>query len=192
MTSIPKFQNRVKWLASSVTIAFLSSLAQIADVQEEYRLYLLIFEILALTLAAGILIVVAVDGWYLKTWPSGIPMALLVISTISYIALICWFNGYLFKRSVINAVFLDDFSSMRLRLFEDGKYVLIDDWMFGTNRYTGHYSWNGDTIKLPYPPIPGRDFIALKMLVDRKARRIYFRRKIDGSYERGFYYFEID
>ncbi len=110
---------------------------------------------------------------------------LLVTSTIVYMS----FNGGFWGEKIISATFLDDRSSMRLKLYKNGKYVLVSDWMFGDKRYIGNYRIETDTIYFDNYPLGDNDFVSKKLVLVNDS--IYFRLLPDGQYDKHFYYFKI-
>ncbi|MCJ8165405.1 hypothetical protein MKJ04_11175 [Pontibacter sp. E15-1] len=101
-------------------------------------------------------------------------------------------NGMFEGGKILDAAFLDDRSRMDLALYENGTYIIFSNWMFGEERFEGKYSLEGDTIKFLTTPVIDTDFIAQEAIIDRKEKKIYFRKNLDGSYMKDFYYFQID
>jgi hypothetical protein len=101
-------------------------------------------------------------------------------------------NGIFWGEKIIDAAFLDDRSRMDLELYENGKYLIYSNWLFGENRFEGNYKLNGDTIVFTKTPVTDNDFIEQKIIIDRSARKIYFRKDNEGNYDKSFYYFQID
>lgn len=101
-------------------------------------------------------------------------------------------NGMFWGEKIIDSAFLDDRSRMDLELYENGKYLIYSNWLFGENRFEGNYKLNGDTIVFNKTPVTDNDFIAQKIVIDRTAKKIYFRKGSDGNYDKSFYYFQID
>ena len=95
-------------------------------------------------------------------------------------------------KKIIESAFLDDRSRMDLELYENGKYLIYSNWFFGENRFEGNYKLNGDTIIFAKTPVTDNDFIEQKIVIDRSEKKIYFRKGINESYDKSFYYFQID
>ncbi|MBD1396198.1 hypothetical protein H9Q13_03390 [Pontibacter sp. JH31] len=100
-------------------------------------------------------------------------------------------NGMFEGGKILDAAFLDDRSRIDIALYENGKYIIFSNWMFGEERFEGKYKLEGDTIKFLTTPVIDNDFIAQEAIIDRKEKKIYFRKNIDGNYIKDFYYFQI-
>ncbi|NEU08627.1 hypothetical protein GZH53_09920 [Flavihumibacter sp. R14] len=100
-------------------------------------------------------------------------------------------NGMLWGKEIIDSAFIDDRSRMDLTLYENGKFLIYSNWLFGEDRFEGTYKLNGDTIIFDKFPVTDNDFIGQKIIIDRTERKIYFRKGKDGNYDKSFYYFQI-
>ena len=98
-------------------------------------------------------------------------------------------NGFFWGKKIIEAAFLDDRSRMDLTLFENGRYLIKSNWLFGEETFTGKYQMKGDTIEFEKYPVIENDAVAKRII--RKNNKIYFNLNNSGNYDTTFYYFQI-
>jgi len=79
---------------------------------------------------------------------------------------------------------------MDLTLFENGRYLIKSNWLFGEETFTGKYQMKGDTIEFEKYPVIENDAVAKRII--RKNNKIYFNLNNQGKYDTTFYYFQID
>jgi len=124
--------------------------------------------------------------------PSKLSILILIMLLTGSVGIYGSRNGMFWGKKIISSRFQDDMSGMDLDLYENGKYTIYSNWMLGENRFEGNYILNGDTIIFTRTPVVENDFIEQKIVIDRLAKKIYFRKEQDGSYDKSFYYFQID
>ena len=140
----------------------------------------------------GLLFLIVANTYKTKVFLNTTLSLLICAITFCFIITFGYRNGWFEGQMVMDAAFLDDRSRMDLELYKNGKYIIYSNWLFGEERFEGEYTMQGDTIKFATTPVTDNDFIAQKVLIDRKENRIYFHKLSDGQYEKDFYYFQID
>ena len=119
-------------------------------------------------------------------WTLTFCLILLVSMPLNY----CYRNGFFWGKKIIEAAFLDDRSRMDLTLYENGRFLINSNWLFGDETFTGKYHLKGDTIEFTKYPVIDNDFVAKRII--RKDKKIYFRLSDSLHYDTTFYYFQID
>jgi hypothetical protein len=159
---------------------------------------LLMYEIfidIPLILLLGGSIVVFVKLLILATKQKRLPNKFIVLGTLVIIILFLLTygvrNGAFYGEKIIDSAFLDDRSRIDLTLYENGKYIIFSNWLFGEERFQGTYKIKGDTIYFDNYPLKN-NFIAKKIVINKKEKKIYFKKNKNGKYDRSFYYFQID
>jgi len=159
---------------------------------------LLMYEIfidIPLILLLGGSIVVFVKLLILATKQKRLPNKFIVLGTLVIIILFLLTygvrNGAFYGEKIIDSAFLDDRSRIDLTLYENGKYTIFSNWLFGEERFQGTYKIKGDTIYFDNYPLKN-NFIAKKIVINKKEKKIYFKKNKNGKYDRSFYYFQID
>ena len=159
---------------------------------------LLMYEIfidIPLILLLGGSIVVFVKLLILATKQKRLPNKFIALGTLVIIILFLLTygvrNGAFYGEKIIDSAFLDDRSRIDLTLYENGKYTIFSNWLFGEERFQGTYKIKGDTIYFDNYPLKN-NFIAKKIVINKKEKKIYFKKNKNGKYDRSFYYFQID
>ena len=125
-----------------------------------------------------------------KQLPSIITVVIFFLIISSYILIERNSIELFLGKKVLEASFLDDRSRMDLTLYENKKYVIHSNWMFGSENFTGKYNMHGDTIEFEKYPVTDNNFIAKTII--RRGCKIYFFINKKGLYDTDFYYFKID
>ena len=137
--------------------------------------------------AVGLLGATLISTYEKGGTPNKIKLTIICLLLCGSLGVYTNFNGGFWGGKILSAEFLDDRSAMRLRLFQNGKYILVSDWMFGDTRSEGNYHMEADTIYFEGYPLPDSDFVPQKILIQKD--KIYFGLLPDGQYEKSFYYF---
>ncbi len=189
MRKIQKFSN---YLITFLGVSLVLYIVEINDWILSYEIFidLLFIPIIISFIVFFILTIIELNKS--RQAPSIISISIFAVFLITFVFLYGYRNGLFFGKKIIDSSFLDDRSRMDLKLYENGKYIIFSNWLFGENRFEGNYKLNGDTIVFNKTPVTDNDFISKKIIINRKENRIYFRKKKDGNYDKSFYYFQIN
>lgn len=105
------------------------------------------------------------------------------------------YGSEIFKSEVIlEAILIDDLSSITIKLRADNTFDTIVHGMFGyVERLSGEYRLNQDTIIFHEPPYLN-DFIPNKLIIDKRDSALYFNKLDSVEFDRTksfVNYFEI-
>ncbi len=185
-------KNTLTWniILLATPIVILSYIIDEYDLIIDYELLVSFIWVLGAVGIVGLILASIVISIEKKDRPSR--WKILIICFYIILSSVIYFssNGGFWVVKLIDATFLDDRSRLHLRLYENGNYILISDYMFGTERYTGIYIMNNDTIVLNDNPLVKNKFMSKKII--KANDKIYFLLKPNGKYDKDFYYFEID
>lgn len=124
--------------------------------------------------------------------PKAITTVALASVAITSVLLFGYRSGWFWGNRILNAAFIDERSRMDLELYQNGKFIIASNWFFGEERFEGTYKISSDTIIFDKYPVVDNDFIAKEIIINRPAKKVYFRKDADGKYDTSFYYFQID
>jgi hypothetical protein len=190
--TLKNMHKHFKLLLLLLAISFTSYIIVILDLLLLYEIFIDIILVLTLWGAIGLLAVTINEIFKYKQLPKTLLSITFIILSGSYILTYEIRNGAFAGPKYLDAAFLDDRSRMDLTLYENGKFVIYSNWLFGEDRYDGIYHLKGDTIVFDKYPVLDNDFISKEILINRTENKIYFRKNKDGIYDESFYYFQID
>lgn len=188
---ITTLQKEFNILLLALSIAFGLYIIEIKDWLVMYEIFIDIPLFLILLGAFGLLVITIIGIFKSKQLPKTLSIIFFLTITMSFSTIYARRNGLIWNKN-IEASFLDDFSRTDITLYDNGKYIIFNNWMFGEMRFEGKYKLLGDTIIFEKMPVTDNDFISKEIIIDRKSKRIYFRKDKDGNYEKSFYYFQIE
>jgi hypothetical protein len=126
----------------------------------------------------------------MKKLPSALIVFMVVIALVAG-ALILHQQGFFYGKKLLDATFLDERSRMDLALYSDGHYIIDSGWMFGSDRYSGTYRQDKESITFDEYPVVDNDFVA--KTISKRGNKIYFFRDEQGQLkDTSFYYFRIN
>lgn len=157
-----------------------------------YELFVYIFLLLTLISSTGFLVLTIIDVIKLRQFPTIVSILIFLSLIITYSVIYSERNGMFWGKKIINAAFLDDRSRMDLTLYENGKFIIFSNWLFGEERFEGSYKISGDTIIFSKIPVTNNDFVSKEIIINHAENKIYFRKGKDGNYDKSFYFFQID
>ncbi len=143
-----------------VAVSFSAYLVDISDLFLSYEIFIDIIVVFTLWGSVGLLVVTVIEVFKQRQLPKTILSIALIIMTSCYILTFALRNGAFAGPKYIDAAFLDDRSRMDLTLYENGKFVIYSNWLFGEERYEGEYHLKGDTIIFDNYPVVDNDFIS--------------------------------
>jgi hypothetical protein len=105
------------------------------------------------------------------------------------------YKSELFKSEIVlNAILIDDLSSINIVLRENNHFETTTNGMLGhTNRVSGEYHLADDTIVFHSSPYDN-DFLPQKIIIDKTDSALYFKKLKNGNFDRAksfANYFEI-
>jgi hypothetical protein len=184
-------QKHFIFLLLLLAISFSAYIVVISDVYLTYEIFVDIVLVLTLWGAFGLLVTIIIEIYKLKQLPNTILSIIFIVLTYAYAFTYATRNGILAGPKYLEAVFLDDRSRIDLALYENGKYIIYSNWLFGESRYDGTHHLKADTIVFDKYPLVDNDFISKEILINRNEKKVYFRKEKNGIYDMSFYYFQI-
>ncbi|WP_196889819.1 hypothetical protein [Aureivirga sp. CE67] len=154
-----------------------------------FEIFITLIWLLGSFLIIGLLLTAIIISDIEKVFPSKIKLITVGLLLFTYIFVQISFNGGFWGKTLISAEFIDDRSSIRLKLFENGKYILVSDRFFGDERFVGNYKMNSDTIFFENSPLIDNDFVSKEIII--KDDLSYFYLLPSGEYDKDYYYFKI-
>jgi hypothetical protein len=191
MESIKELNRKVLFLLLGTTV---SLILYIIVIKEWFVIYEIFFDIPLFLMSIGsfgLLLIIIIEVFKKKVLPQIFLMIAFIIVASIYFAIYSHRNG-LFWGKRLDAAFIDDRSRMDLILFNNDRYIIYSNWLFGEERFEGKYKIKGDTLIFQTSPVIDNDFINEKAIINYKEKKIYFHKDKDGNYDRDFYYFQID
>ncbi len=174
-----------------LSVSYALYLVDAYDLFVMYEFFIDIPLMLALTGCVGFFVALIILVVKKKQLPDKFVVLVTMVIAITFFLTYGARNGAFYGKRIINSAFLDDRSRIDLTLYENGKYIIFSNWLFGEERYEGKYTIEGDTILFDKYPLKN-DVIAKKVVINKSEKRIYFSKDKDGKYDRNFYYFQID
>lgn len=114
---------------------------------------------------------------------------------ITMLTIFSFYNSEVFKsETILEAILIDDLSSITIKLRADNTFETITDGAFGyVDRISGEYELKQDTIIFRDPPY-SNDFIPNSIIIDKSDSALYFNKLKNGEFDRTksfVNYFEI-
>ncbi|GGK80548.1 hypothetical protein ACD591_09970 [Rufibacter glacialis] len=192
MDKFEKAKANARLLLILLAVSYALYLIVALDLFMTYEIFVGLAMLLALMASVALFLTIASESGLVGIKSGGKALAASAALAASFALTFAYRNGLLWGTPVLDAAFIDDRSRMDLELYKNGKYLLLSGWMFGEERFSGTYTMEGDRVIFGEYPIAGSDFIPRELLVDKKEKRIYFSKKVDGIYDSSYYYFQID
>lgn len=167
-------------------------LVLISDWVLAYELLVGLFLIITAFASILLLVFFLVESIKYRQLPSNSSVFIFILILITYAVIYGYRNGFFWGEKIVTAVFIDDRNRVELELFKNGKFLIYSNWFFGEERFEGIYKLHGDTVVFSNDPMGGNNFISQKILMNTYEKKIYFQRKNDGSYDKSFYYFQMN
>lgn len=177
-------------LTSSISLGLY--VISISDWLLPYEFFIDLLLIVTLVGSMALLVSIIIESVNLRHFPKAVTTLAFVLVATTFVLLYGYRNGWFWGRSIIDGAFIDDRSRMDLELYQNGRFMIYSNWLFGEERYEGTYKLKGDTIIFDKYPVRENDFIAKEIIIDRPEKKIYFKKDTAGNYEKSFYYFQID
>ena len=185
-------QKKFNFLILLLAVSFVLYIVEIFDWALPYEIFTSITLALIYFGAIGSFVLTIIEATKHKQLPSKLSISIFMIFLMAYVIIYGNRNGLFWGKKIIESVFIDERSRLDLDLYENGKFLIYSNWLFGESRLEGTYKLVGDTIIFDKPPVTNKNFIAQRIIIDRTAEKIYFMKGNDGSYDKSFYYFKID
>ena len=180
------------YLLLSVFLFFCLYLIEITDLLISYEIFIDLL-LIPLFIAICIFLILSIIHFKKnKKLPENIKLILLMSLIIVFSIIFAQRNGTFYGEIYIKGKFLDDRSRMDLELYQNGKYIIYSNWLFGEERFEGNYKIENDTITFGKFPVIDNDFISQKVIINKAEKKIYFRKVKKGNYDKSFYYFQIE
>lgn len=99
-------------------------------------------------------------------------------------------TGFFWGTPIVTGAFIDDRSRMDIQFYKNGKYILTEGWMLGSEQYEGTYHTYGDTIEVSFFPFAQNGEKMPKLF--RRNNKIFFPQNGLGEYDTSYDFFEIE
>ncbi len=180
------------YLLLSVFLFFCLYVIEITDLLITYEIFIDLLLIPLFISICVFLILTIIQFKKDKKFPESIKLISFVSLIIAFSIIFAQRNGAFYGPIYLKGKFLDDRSRMDLELYQNGKYIVYSNWLFGEERFVGNYKIKNDTIIFGKFPVIDNDFISQKVIIDKAEKKIYFRKNNNGNYDKSFYYFQIE
>jgi len=192
MQPVKEIQNKSNTLLLTSSISLGLYLILIFDLLAAYEIFIVLLLIPMFLISITFLILLIGKSLGYRLMPKAITTVALASVAITSVLLFGYRSGWFWGNRILNAAFIDDRSRMDLELYQNGKFIIASNWLFGEERFEGTFKISRDTIIFDKYPVVDNDFTAKEIIINRPAKKIYFRKDADGKYDTSFYYFQID